>query len=374
MQITEIRIRRLRVIEDVGMLDLAWSPGDQLLVQKGGGAYVEVLTDDGITGIGPEIDDRFIPTLKKILVGKDPMEVEQLSAMLQYYLPHGTHYQHVAGVDIALWDIVGKAKGQPLYRLWGGEKDRIVPYAAMVLLSTPEERADMALRLKEEGWQAIKIRAHHETLAEDIRNISMVREAVGDDMQILVDANQAQSRGDWQPGVRWDYQRALEFGLELQRLGCYWLEEPRPRYAYDELARLGEALEIPLAGGENSEVLHEFEQMCERNLYSILQPECLVLTGITETLRVGELALRHGKQVVPHNGYVKLGLIAHMHMVASWPHAPFLELIHDPPVGDHRNFFSIMVNAPVLDAEGCLPVPQGPGLGVEIDQDLVIND
>ena len=114
--------------------------------------------------------------------------------------------------------------------------------------------------------------------------------------------------------------------------------------------------------------------MCEHNLYSILQPECLVLTGITETLKVGELALEYGKKVVPHNGYVKLGLIAHMHMVASWPHAPYLELIHDPPIGDHRNFFSIMVNPPEMTADGCLIMPDGPGLGVEIRQDLVIDD
>ena len=374
MEITDVCIRRLRVLEDVGVLDLAWSPGDQLLVQKGGGSFVELSTDEGISGIGPEIDDRFLPALKKILIGKDPMNVEQLSAMLEYYLPSGTHYQHVAGVDIALWDIVGKAKGLPLYKLWGGKKDKIVPYAAMVLLSSPEERAEMALRLKEEGWQAIKLRAHHETMDEDLRNVQLAREAVGDDMDILVDANQAQSKGDWQPGIRWDYQRAYDTARQLEQLNCYWLEEPRPRYAHEELIRLGESVAIPIAGGENSGLLHEFEQMCKQNLYSILQPECLVLTGITETLKVGELARKYGKRVVPHNGYVKLGLIAHMHMVACWEHAPYLELIHDPPVGDHRNFFSIMLDPPQMDEQGFIHLPKKPGLGVEINPDLVIKD
>ncbi len=374
MQITDVCIRRLRVIEEVGTVELAWSPGDKMPILKGGGSFVEVLTDEGIAGIGPEIDDRFIPILKKVLVGRNPMEVEQLSAMLEYYLPGGTHYQYVAGVDIALWDIVGKTKGLPLYRLWGGTKDRIVPYAAMILLSTPEERAAMALRLRDEGWQAIKLRLHHETLAEDIRTVAKVREAVGDTMQIMVDANQAQSRGNWQPGVRWDYRRALETALELQQLGCVWLEEPRPRYAFDELARLNDAVEIALAGGENAALLYEFQQMCELDAYSVLQPECLVLTGITGTLQVGELARQYDKQVAPHNGYVKLGLIAHMHMVASWPHAPYLELIHEPPVGDYRHFFAIMKNPPLVDADGCIPMPQAPGLGVDIDPDLVLPD
>lgn len=374
MKITEIKIRRLRVIEDVGLLDLAWSPGDQLLVQKGGGSFVEVITDEGISGIGPEIDDRFIPSLEKILLGQDPLQVEELSQKLEYYLPSGSHYQHVAGVDIALWDIVGKAANKPLYILWGGSKDKIVPYAAMVLLSTPEERAEMAVKLQEEGWQAMKLRLHHETMAEDIRTVSMVREAIGDSMEIMVDANQAQSRGDWQPGVRWDYERALDTAIELEKMNCRWLEEPLPRYAFDELGRLSSSVDIPIAGGENSNVFFEFEQMCERDVYSILQPECLVLTGITQTLRVGELAKKYGKQVVPHNGYVKLGLIAHMHMVASWDHAPYLELVHDTPIGDHRHFLSIFSNPPVVDSQGFMHMPQGPGLGVEIDPALILDE
>ncbi len=374
MKITGIRIRRLRVIEDVGSLDLAWSPGDQLLVQKGGGSFVEINTDEGISGIGPEIDDRFIPALEKILIGKDPMQVEDLSQKLEYYLPSGSHYQYVGGVDIALWDIVGKAKNLPLYKLWGGTKDKIVPYAAMVLLSTPEERAEMALKLHEQGWQAMKLRLHHETMEEDLRTVAMVRKAIGDSMELMVDANQAQSKGAWQPGVRWDYERALETALELQDLNCLWLEEPRPRYAFDELSRLGATVDIPIAGGENSSVLFDFEQMCERDVYSILQPECLVLTGITQTLKVGELAKKYGKQIAPHNGYVKLGLIAHMHMVASWDHAPYLELVHDTPIGDHRHFLSIFSNPPEVDAEGFMHMPQQPGLGVEIDPALILED
>ncbi|NKB35628.1 MAG: hypothetical protein GKR93_00475 [Gammaproteobacteria bacterium] len=374
MKISKIRLRRLRVLEELGALELAWSPGDYLPVQIGGGSYVEIETDEGLKGIGPEIDERFLPTLEKLLVGKDPLQVEQLSAMLEYYLQFGTHYQHVAGVDIALWDIVGKAKNQPLYKLWGGKKDKIVPYAAMVLLSEPEERADMALKLKEEGWQAIKLRLHHESMKEDLRTVSCVREAVGDDMKIMADANQAQSKGSWQPGVRWDYKRAYETGLELQNLGCSWLEEPRPRYAFDELTKLGEALEIPIAGGENSSVLFEFEEMCKRNSYSILQPECLVLTGITETLKVGEIARQYNKQIVPHNGYVKLGLIAHMHMVASWSHAPYLELVNDPPIGAYQNFLAILNKPPAVDEEGYLALPKSPGLGVEINPEFIIED
>lgn len=371
--IRDVHIHRLRVLEDVGELDLAWSPGSRLMFQRGGGAFIEIETESGLTGIGPEADDRFLPVLRECLIGKDAFDVERLSAQLRYYLPAGTYYQQTGCVDIALWDLIGKACGQPLHRLWGSSIRTLTPYASMVLLSTPEERAEMAVRLQEQNWRAIKLRLHHEDLAEDIRTVQLVREAVGDDMAILVDANQAQSKGEWQPGVIWDYRRAAETARALQELGCEWLEEPRPRYAFDELARLSAAVEIPIAGGESNADLHEFVEMCEQNTYSILQPECLVMNGITALRKVGVLAELYGKKIVPHNGYGKLAMVAHMHLVASWRHAPYLEVVHDPPVGDYRHFLSIFTEPPLVDDDGLITLPDAPGLGVTIDRDLIVK-
>jgi L-alanine-DL-glutamate epimerase-like enolase superfamily enzyme len=371
--IRDVRIHRLRVVEDVGELDLAWSPGSRLMFQRGGGAFIEIETEDGLTGIGPETDDRFLPVLKQCLIGKDAFDVERLSAELRYYLPAGNYYQQTGCVDIALWDLIGKACGQPLHRLWGSSTRTLTPYASMVRLSTPEERAEMAVRLQEQNWRAIKLRLHHDEMAEDIRTVQLVREAVGDDMAILADANQAQSKGEWQPGVIWDYRRAAETAQAMQELGCEWLEEPRPRYAFDELARLSASVEIPIAGGESNANLHEFVQMCEQNTYGILQPECLVMNGITALRKVGVLAELHGKKIVPHNGYGKLAMIAHMHLVASWRHAPYLEVVHDPPVGDYRHFLSIFTEPPLVGDDGLITLPDAPGLGVTIDRDLIVK-
>lgn len=372
LTITDVRIHRLRVLEDIGELELAWSPGTRLLFQRGGGSFIEIETADGLTGIGPEIDDRFLPVLRECLVGEDAFDVERLSAKIRYYLPAGTYYQQSGGVDIALWDLVGKACGQPLCRLWGSAKETVTPYAAMVCLSTPEERADMAVQIKEQNWRAIKLRLHHEEMSEDIRTVQLVREAVGDDMVIMADANQAQSKGEWQPGVVWDYRRAAETARALQELGCVWLEEPLPRYAFDDLARLSASVEIPIAGGESNADLHEYVQMCEQNTFSILQPESLVMNGITALRKVGVLAELYGKQIVPHNGYGKLAMIAHLHLVASWRHAPYLEIVHDPPVGDYRHFLSIFTDPPLVE-DGLIRVPDAPGLGVSIDRDLIIK-
>lgn len=371
--VTDVKVVNLRTIEHVGELEPAWSPGRNMSFDVGGGSFTEVHTDAGITGIGPGMHPMFIDAVKQYLVGKSAFDVEQHAASLNYYVPN-LHYQGTAGVDMALWDIIGKAANLPLYKMWGGGKDKLIPYASMVLLSTPEERAELAASLKSEGWQAIKLRLHHETIAEDIRTVEEVRDAVGDDMTIMVDGNQAQSSGTWQPGVRWDFQRAYETAVELQDLDCYWLEEPLNRYDFEGLADLSSKVEIPIAGGENNPGMHEFVQICEQEVYGLLQPESMVLNGMTNLKKIGNLAEFYGKEIVPHHGGGNIGVIAHMHLVASWRHAPFMELLHDPPIGHYKNKFSIMSNAPEVDSDGFMPMPQGPGLGVDIDPDLIITD
>lgn len=370
LSVSDITLVPLKTVRHVGELEPAWSPGRTLSFQIGGTSYVEIHTTAGLIGIGPPVDPQLLPAIKAYLVGKDPFDVEQHAAALRYYV-HGLPYRGTAGIDIALWDLIGKACGQPLYKLWGGSKDKVLAYASLMLLSTPAERAEMALRLQGEGWQAIKLRLHHATMQEDLRTVETVRRAVGDSMVIMVDANQAQSSGTWQPGVRWDFRRAVETARELQRLNCYWLEEPLPRYAFAQLAALQHKVELPIAGGENNPGLHEFVQMLEHNVYDILQPECMVLDGVTVMRKIGVLAEAFHKKIVPHHGGWDLGVIAHLHLVASWSHAPYLELLHEPPIGDYQHRFAIMQNPPLVGQDGYIPVPHGPGLGVEMNRDLL---
>lgn len=371
LRITDIRLLNLRTVRKIGAIEPAWNVGGEMVFTEGGGSVVEVHTSEGLVGIGPGFDPSLLPVLQEKLVGTDPFAVEQHAATLRYYAA-SLPYRGVAGVDIALWDLIGKACGQPLYKLWGGNKTRVPAYASMVRLSTPEERADLAARLAGEGWQAIKLRLHHQTMHEDLRTVAAVRDAVGERMTILVDANQAQSDGTWQPGVRWDFRRALETARELDRMGVYWLEEPRPRFAFKELAQINQAVAMPLAGGENNRGLHEFVQMVEAGVYDILQPESMVLNGITALRKIGVLAELYGKQICPHHGGRGLGTVAHLHLSASWSHCPYLELLHDPPIGEYTNGFSILAEPLVVDNAGFVAVPEGPGLGVLINPDLIL--
>jgi L-alanine-DL-glutamate epimerase-like enolase superfamily enzyme len=370
MKITDVRVVRLKAIREAGELEAAWNPGRKFPFQVGGGSFTEVATDEGITGIGPGMAPELVAGAKQVLADRDPFHIEQLYAELKHHVL-GAPYRGTAGVDIALWDIIGKACGQPLSRIWGGGREKVIPYASMIVLSTPEERARMALALAQEGWKAIKLRIHHESMREDLRTVEAVRKAVGDRMTVLVDANQAQSSDRWQPGVLWDFRRAVETARELERLGVYWLEEPLPRYQYGQIAELCEKVEMPIAGGENNKFIHEFVEMLRVGAYDLFQPECMVLDGMTPLRKIGVLAELHNKQIVPHHGGGNIGVIAQMHMVATWPNAPFLEMLHDPPIGDYRHRFAMMANAPQVDRDGYIKVPTGPGLGVEINRDLI---
>ena len=368
MKITDVRVRRLKLAEEVGELTPAW-PGNKMTFRRGGGAFVEIGTDQGLTGIGPGSDPAHSATARNILVGKNPFQIERHSERLTHGIK-GRGYNGSAGFDVALWDLIGKASGQSLVDVFGGGDEAVIPYASMVRLSEPAERAEMATTLKEQGWQAIKLRLHHDTIHEDLETVRKVREAVGNDFTITVDANQAQSATPWQPGIRWDFARALQTARELESLGVAWLEEPLPRYAFDDIARLNESVSIPIAGGENNVGLHEFTRMLRENVYDVLQPESMVLGGITTLRKIATLAEAFGKKCIPHHGGGDIGVMAHLHLVASWSHSPFLELLHDPPIGDYRHKFSIFSNPPEVE-NGLLQVPTGPGLGIEIDPDLI---
>lgn len=371
IKITKISLLNLRTVAEIGTLEPAWNPGGQMIFQNGGGSVVEIETDAGLSGIGPGVDPQLMPAFERHLIGQDPFAVEQHMSTLRYYAA-GSAYRGMAGIDMALWDLIGKACGQPCYKLWGGFKEKVPAYASMVQLSTADERAALAVQLADQGWQALKMRIHHPTMKEDLAAVEAVRNAIGDRMEIMVDANQAQSSGQWQPGIQWDYRRALETARGLDALNCYWLEEPLPRYAFDQLARLNAQVGMPIAGGENNRGVHEFLQMLQQNVYDVIQPESMVGDGITALRKIGALTEAYGKQIAPHHGGRNFGTIAHLHLIASWPHSTYLELLHDPPIGSYESGFSILANPPVVDSEGFVQVPQGPGLGVELNRDLIM--
>jgi D-galactarolactone cycloisomerase len=369
LKITDIRVISLKTIRETGAMEAAWNPGTTNTYRAGGGSITEILTDEGLTGIGPGMEPAAIAAAKAQLAGKDPFDIEQFAGPLRYYL--GARARAIPALEIALWDLIGKATRQPLYKLWGAARERVPAYASMIQLSTPAERARMASDLKAQGWKAIKLRLHYATLREDIALVEGVRKVVGDTMEIMTDANQAQAEGEWQPGVQWDFRRAVETARQLERLNVTWLEEPLRRYDFDGLAELNRLFEIPIAGGENNHGVHEYRWMLERGVFDILQPDVMVADGVTGFRQIGALASSFHKRLVPHHGGGNLGTIAQLHAIATWPHAPWIELLHDPPVAPYINGFAIFEDPPLVGNEGYMNLPQGPGLGVTIKEDLI---
>jgi L-alanine-DL-glutamate epimerase-like enolase superfamily enzyme len=369
MRIADFEIIRLRGPDLAEPLRPAWAPGT--VWTRRDAVLVKLTTDDGLVGWGAPgyAESTVLETwVKPQLLGTDPFALEQHARLFR-------NANGCWGVEIALWDLIGQACGQPLYKLWGGFRDRVPGYASCVELRSGEQRAEDASARRAEGWRAIKLRLHAWTIAEDIAQVEGVRRAMGDDFVILTDANQAQQPGTQQleAGPVWTYERALQTARELQQSSVFWLEEPLDRYDFEGLRRLCQAVEILIAGGENNRGLHELRWLIEQDVYDVIQPEAMVaetMSGLRKIAALGEL---HRKLVAPHHGGGGLGLAAHLHLACAIPNSTYFEMLHEPP-GMTSDVFQWYVAEPLrIDAAGNIVAPDRPGLGVVPDPDKLAH-
>ncbi len=365
-KITDIRLRSLKLLREVGTYP-DWVGGTRFS-RIGGGGITEIHTDQGVTGIGPDIDPAQLGRMKAMLVGADPFDMEAHAERLSGGPSSGL--RGPASVEIALWDLVGKLTNQPLYKLWGGGKEKVPPYSSMLSLGTPEERADKAVQLKEAGWQAVKWRCSFPTLKDDIRLVELTRKAVGDDWVITADGNKAGLRMGATRGVFWEFARAAQTAKEYQRMNVYFLEEPLPRYDFDHIAELNRMSDMMIVGGEGNRGLHEFRWLLEKGCYDLVQPEIMTV-GPSQMMKTAVIAESMNKMIIPHVGDMRLGTICNLHLIATWRNSPYIEIFNEIPVGDYTYPFSIFEEPPVLDKQGFFQVPQGPGLGMTIKKEFL---
>ena len=374
IKIIDVRLQRLRLEKDWGSYEDYI--GGRRGGRTGGGAITEIVTEQGLIGIGPGVNAAAVQTIQDYLTGKDPFDVNRHMAVMYgggreggLRIPGGAR---PTGVEIALWDLIGKAANQPLYRLWGGRRDRIVPYSSMFRLGPAEQRADTALKVKSAGWRAIKLKSHYATMKEDVAQIEAVRKACGPDFIITTDANKAGFNAGNQGtrGVPWSFKRALDTAKEFERLDVFWLEEPLPRYDFDHLAELNRLTSVNLAGGEEQNPgVQEFRWLLEKGCYDIVQPE-IDTQGPAILQKVAVIAESMERQIVPHLGDGRLSTVCDMHLVATWPNAPLLEVGNEIPEGAYEHSYAVFENPITLTKDGYFDLPQGPGLGVAIRKDL----
>jgi L-rhamnonate dehydratase len=340
---------------------------------------VRIHTDEGITGIGevdssPELVQALVQapsshavavSLRDVLIGEDPLDVERLWQKMYrgliYFGRRGIAIHAISGLDIALWDIKGKALGKPVFELLGTQqRDRVRAYASMLMPDTTAEVTAAVLALKAQNFTAVKLGwgVLGKDPKHDVALAAAAKEAGGDGVEIMIDAGL---------GYVADAKTAIEVAREYEQIGIYWLEEPFEPDEYEAYAELADAVDIRVTAGEQDSTWWGFRELIDRAHVDLVQPDVTRCGGITETLRIAELARSQGKETVPHawkSGIIKA---ASLHCNAVMPDGIWQEYcVADTPIAK-----TLTVQQLPIEADGCVAVPTAPGLGVDIDEDVL---
>ncbi len=357
MKITDVETHLIQVGARPGVQGS--QPGESDFRGSRNWLFIKVHTDEGVHGVGegsgwPRVIATAVQDLKHVLIGEDPANIDRLwSKMLVAMMGHGQTGTVGGGaltaIEMALWDIKGKVLGQPVWNLLGGcFRDRIPVYGHA---KTPER----ARELIERGYRAAKVSF---TGAVDLDRVWAVREAMGPDRDVMVDAH----------GPSWmNTQDAILIGRELEQMDLLFYEDPIAPEHWTGYRRLRDALSLPLAAGERVSTIFNIRPLIEEELVDVIQPDTGRAGGITQMRKMAAMAEAHGISMAPHSG--SLGPVAEfaaLHAMATIPNALFLERIEFDWPGRYE------VVTPVLKVEdGHLPLPTAPGLGVDFVVDEV---
>jgi L-alanine-DL-glutamate epimerase-like enolase superfamily enzyme len=345
-------------------LRVAWDPVPRTQQEA---TLVIVHTDDGVQGYasGDALPDREL--LERLLVGVDPFRTEVVREVCETV---DFHHGRPWTLEVAVWDLVGRALDTPCWQLLGGRSDRLVAYASNAELVAPEERARRIVALRDAGVRAAKIRFHHADWREDVAVVRAVRDAVGTEFELMVDANQGwRMPGDLEP--RWDVATAARCARALEPLGVYWLEEPLRTDDYAGYRALRGLTSLRLAAGEMVRSAGEARDLVVHGGIDVLQTDVVLAGGIGGCRRHAALADLHGRMWSPHtwsNGY---GLVANLHLALAVSTCPFVEVPFDPPGLETARRDWLLPATVEIAADGTIAPPPGAGLGVTPDFDAL---
>jgi D-galactarolactone cycloisomerase len=366
MKIREIRCAGLRGATPEG----GWS--NELRPEDCVHTLVAVHTDEGAVGLGSVFTNdalvrAALAVLEPLYRGENALEPERVSEKLHqntFWLGRGGSITHaISGIDIALWDLLGKATGQPVGRLLGGRyRERVQPYASL-LMDEPSKLRDHLLAVKAQGFRAFKIGwgpfgRHSAAIDEAI--VKAARDAVGADARLMVDAGG--SDAFWPNGYKW----ALNTAKMLAQYDVHWFEEALNPDALQDYAKLREHSTVPISGGEVLTRRQSFQPFLEARAFDIIQPDVTKVGGISEERRIAWMAQEHGVRFIPHGWNTAVGLAADLQLASAFPDTDLVEYLTGSPFIDE-----ITAGGWKLDADGMLAIPAKPGLGLELDADAV---
>ena len=335
---------------------------------------VRVHTDAGITGIGEvdssplaakgAIDGPFSHSvtcgLRHLVIGEDPFETERIWHKMYtrnlYGGRRGAGFHAMSGIDIALWDIKGKALGLPVWKLLGGGFHQSLRcYASSLWAPTPAETRDLARRYADRGFTAVKF--GWEPMGRDeATDIALVREAragLGDGPDLLVDA-----------GLVWDAKTAIRRARAFEQYGIYWLEEPLMPDNYDGYRRLSQAVDTRIAAGEEESGRSSFLDLMDKGRVDVVQVDLTRAGGFTEAVKIASLAHDRGLAVANHGFTTYINVAAALHFLNSIPNALIVEFVAEEQTTLRDELTLQRIEA----RDGRLAIPQDPGLGVELDE------
>jgi L-rhamnonate dehydratase len=338
---------------------------------------VKVHTDAGITGIGEvdsaplavkgAIDGPFSHTtacgLRELVIGEDPFETEKIWYKMYrsntYGGRRGVGLHAMSGIDIALWDIKGKALGLPVWKLLGGGfHQKIRPYASSLWGPTPEATRELARRYVDRGFTAVKF--GWDPMGRDREtDIALVREArrgLGDSADLLVDA-----------GLVWDAKTAIQRARAFEQYDIFWLEEPLLPDDYEGYRKLSEAVDVRIAAGEEESNRLSFLDLMDRGRIDVVQVDLTRVGGFTEAMKVASLAVDRGLPVVNHGFTTYINVAAALHFLNAIPNSFILEFVAE----EETTLRDEITRQRIAAKDGWLDIPQGPGLGIDLNDEAI---
>ena len=364
MIITKIEPVKLRYYPQKPLRDgLARIPSRDVFLLK-------IETDEEIYGIGEgfalgcldSVAAYTLECLAPLLIGSNPLEITRLWNRIYQqtfrFGKRGIGIAALSAVDIALWDILGKKAGLPVCSLLGKDHDCIYPYASAGYYApgkTIEDLRKEAAGYKAQGFRMMKMKVGGAQPGEDMERVAAVREVLGTDVKLAVDANNS-----------WDYETALKMARFFETQDVYFLEEPLSSDFWEESAKLAAEVDIPIAGYETELTLHGLKPFIVHNGVDIVQTDVIWTGGISEARRIAMLAEAWGKMTVMHFSASMVSLAANLQLALSMNSSKYIEYTLDEnPLRDRLS------KAPVLMKDGVVKVPDLPGIGVDLDWDVV---
>jgi D-galactarolactone cycloisomerase len=365
---------RAVIIEDVVCVPLVgespkggWS--NEIRPEDSVHALIAVHTNEGISGYGSCFTDGYLAreavrVVRSLLVGQNALEVGRLTEDLHqntFWMGRGGAITHaISGINIALWDILGKATGMPISMLMGGSyKTSVRPYASL-LMDEPDKMGDILAPYREQGYKSFKIGwgpfGRRGSYRQDEAIILAARDALGPDDELMVDAGGSDAY--WPNGLKW----ALRTADMLAEYNVSWFEEALIPDDLEGFVELRRQSKVPIAGGEVLTRRQNFSPFLERGAFDIIQPDVTKVGGITEQRRIAEQAEQFGVQYVGHGWNTALGIAADLQLAAALPNVGYVEYI----VGS-RYVDGILAKPFALNPDGSLSIPDLPGLGVSLD-------